>query len=1330
MIFQNQAKSRETSQTRKTSLSSAKSKSPATESTEPDNTEKLGRTSNRKQEASKRVEVDVKSPSPNTRGNIKIKGNYNKHEKLKHTPDEVEAAEDEIEDEIGASTVTIIPRYGPSSKDSVTESGDNSHPKDKDETRKRRDSSPQVVLSPTSKYITGKTGNKSQIFKLSLAPGSEGQLIQAGGTVKIGSTLLKITPKSGQKSGAKKDGGTLESQPEKSEGTDQEDYPSSLDTSIDEFQILDQSLEGEEDENVSYPSVQQDAFFSAFGLVKKSELPKDGTVNKLHRLAGGKLRRVLKPNFAPGMVYKDGKVVVEDTTECSPRSKAKLLTKGTTPISQKLDFSEVTETSPSNSPKPKKREWLKPPPRRSKSPIRDDSKIVEITPTKSSQVSGKSKEHQRKAPVPEERLKKQSSFLGEKASKKPSAMTKTKSSNDIDLNMLPSRRSSRQRDSKRKEWKHLLRACPDEFEEDPKWEEEIDKRRHRSQTRMAKKLEREQKSEAETQEISVDSEPDSEKSDEEIAAEKHKIAKTAKAKARREQRKEVEKQIKEASSSKKYAEIYDEIVLKRGSFDKIRKQSDWGLAKKMLDEEQRKAKQSKLEAVKLMDSVEKGKSKVVTKGMGVYEGVSWEMSHIEDSNSPRKNQTTVETVTEEIITPDGQIIKVKVEKDLDEEDEDTPVRQRKKKKKVKEKDAELIKESDTEERGSAKMPLSPKFVKMPVPLSPAVKVDEPSIVLPPADRPSRNEPMIVILGPDGKPLPPARSSYLCEKIRSTLEEVVQKPEMLRKGRVLELKVPKHKLLPTLIGQSKNTRETVEKEETSPTHQSFLPIVSVKTDYQRELECQVPHMCNICWINDHMYCTNMKRLEQDLPYTGGCMHYVPCRHYMHLQEHKMVNKARFLSVRKWQELLAEKYFDSRPLVMEADSDEYETEDLALIEDEDGNFIAVNASGVKLGDEKDICFEKDTNSTETFPEEESAEATSGTSPQPYISSSQDSGYHSELPGSQQTNAGDTSMDSMDTEDISVDEEDASSKPSEETIGESSSAVPTITVTSPASGLVPKKSGVVRSTVSSETQLVHDELMCDEEISDSDTETEFGLTPPIGTEILHVQIRARAAQIARSLIFDETTISAAKSLCSVEDKEEDIEPEIVNIEKYGAEVIVGESKESADEKLVKSLLYPEKCPTHYEFVHDDNSSHSEIEETSEFIDIRGRKHRVIKVHIAKLDDETRDELLKSLSSEGKKDSRSLANHPSQTPDYKTTRKRKRTGSTDSNESDEGEIKKKPSPSGNKKGLMQKTDVHQFSLKTHKAMRGPLTATTSHSVKSSAKVATGEDEKVLNLT
>jgi len=39
------------------------------------------------------------------------------------------------------------------------------------------------------------------------------------------------------------------------------------------------------------------------------------------------------------------------------------------------------------------------------------------------------------------------------------------------------------------------------------------------------------------------------------------------------------------------------------------------------------------------------------------------------------------------------------------------------------------------------------------------------------------------------------------------------------------------------------------------------------------------MCNVCWVNDHMYCHNMRRVAHELPnFAGGCIHFVLCEHY--------------------------------------------------------------------------------------------------------------------------------------------------------------------------------------------------------------------------------------------------------------------------------------------------------------------------------------------------------------------------------------------------------------------------------------------------------------------
>ncbi len=274
----------------------------------------------------------------------------------------------------------------------------------------------------------------------------------------------------------------------------------------------------------------------------------------LHRSAGGKLRRVLKPNLAPGMVYKDGKVIADDlpNSGSSPRAKGKSSGKANTP---------------------KKREWLKVPAHKSPSKLHHRE----------------SSEHQKKEPP----LKKHSSMPTEKREPKPSTskMVKSKSEDDIDLDKLPSRRSSRVRDSK-KDWKYLLKAAPDEHDKDPMWEQQLIETKIRSEARKRKRNEREQEDRSRTGKKNPNRKsrlPSSSDSGGESDGEpsKSKRAKTNKSSDRR---KDNVKDLNSAGTTKKYAEVYDEVVLKRGSFEKLKRQKDWALAKQMLAEESKKAK--------------------------------------------------------------------------------------------------------------------------------------------------------------------------------------------------------------------------------------------------------------------------------------------------------------------------------------------------------------------------------------------------------------------------------------------------------------------------------------------------------------------------------------------------------------------------------------------------------------------------------------------------------------------------------------------------------------------------------------------------------------------
>ena len=58
--------------------------------------------------------------------------------------------------------------------------------------------------------------------------------------------------------------------------------------------------------SIMYPSCEQNVFLGSFGLANKAELPqlKNAMTNQLHREAGGKLRRSIKPNMALRMVHR------------------------------------------------------------------------------------------------------------------------------------------------------------------------------------------------------------------------------------------------------------------------------------------------------------------------------------------------------------------------------------------------------------------------------------------------------------------------------------------------------------------------------------------------------------------------------------------------------------------------------------------------------------------------------------------------------------------------------------------------------------------------------------------------------------------------------------------------------------------------------------------------------------------------------------------------------------------------------------------------------------------------------------------------------------------
>ncbi len=111
-------------------------------------------------------------------------------------------------------------------------------------------------------------------------------------------------------------------------------------------------------------------------------------------------------------------------------------------------------------------------------------------------------------------------------------------------------------------------------------------------------------------------------------------------------------------------------------------------------------------------------------------------------------------------------------------------------------------------------------------------------------------------------------------------------------------------------------ELKDKAKDSNDHKSDVSASRSKTQLATNLECLVPHMCRICWINDHMYCKNMKRIARDLPPCGGCLHYVPCEHYRHLRDSYLTNATTSVVIRPFESLLNPL---PQPIVSSSDDD---------------------------------------------------------------------------------------------------------------------------------------------------------------------------------------------------------------------------------------------------------------------------------------------------------------------------------------------------------------------------------------------------------------------------
>ena len=146
---------------------------------------------------------------------------------------------------------------------------------------------------------------------------------------------------------------------------------------------------------------------------------------------------------------------------------------------------------------------------------------------------------------------------------------------------------------------------------------------------------------------------------------------------------------------------------------------------------------------------------------------------------------------------------------------------------------------------------------------------------PPKDEKPLETSKVVILGEDGEPLEEAQHQGLYGQLRHVVSELVRDPQKLSQSGVVELRVPldsPQSFIEVMARQMHSLQRPF-----SPYGE--LPIIREDLGYKtRACECIAPHMCSVCWINDHMYCRNMKRSARDLPLCGGCIHYVPCPHY--------------------------------------------------------------------------------------------------------------------------------------------------------------------------------------------------------------------------------------------------------------------------------------------------------------------------------------------------------------------------------------------------------------------------------------------------------------------
>lgn len=94
-------------------------------------------------------------------------------------------------------------------------------------------------------------------------------------------------------------------------------------------------------------------------------------------------------------------------------------------------------------------------------------------------------------------------------------------------------------------------------------------------------------------------------------------------------------------------------------------------------------------------------------------------------------------------------------------------------------------------------------------------------------------------------------------------------------------------------------------------------------------CKIPHMCDVCWVNDHMYCKNMKRTTRDLLPHGGCLHYVPCEHFSKKAVEEARVQKKLSSLKRCRNKRAKICYDKLPVLKVTHDPNLEKDDVSFV-----------------------------------------------------------------------------------------------------------------------------------------------------------------------------------------------------------------------------------------------------------------------------------------------------------------------------------------------------------------------------------------------------------------